>query len=143
MEQSSISERNLLIYKSLSPVLRIMLSVLTLNTGLTQIRLFNKVLWEAVPDCDGRMQKIISSLKALQPDIVCLQEVYMPVYRKQLKKQLRTLYPNIIFFPSHGNMILSKYPVACWRNNLFNRMFWLNGCTLHGFCARNHCHTYW
>ena len=101
-----------------------MLSVLTLNTGLTQIRLFNKVLWEAVPDCDGRMQKIISSLKSLQPDIVCLQEVYMPVYRKQLKKQLRTLYPNIIFFPAHGNMILSKYPVARWKNNLFNRMFW-------------------
>lgn len=111
-----------------------MLSVLTLNTGLTQLRLFNRVVWEAVPQCEKRLDKIIVSLQRLSPDIVCLQEVYLPVHRKQIRNKLRTLYPNIIFFPSHGNMILSKYPVARWKNNLFNRMFWFERLyTLMGF----------
>lgn len=111
-----------------------MLSILTLNAGLTQVRLFNWVLWEAVPNADKRLHCIIESIKTLKPDIVCLQEVYMPVHRKKLRKTLRALYPNIVFSPTHGNMILSKYPVARWRNNLFNRIFWFERLyTLMGF----------
>ena len=114
-----------------------MLSILTLNTGLFQIRFFGRPLWEPVPEADIRLHYIIQGILKLKPDIVCLQEVYQPFHRKILRRTLKTEYPHIVFSVTHGNIIFSKYPVPRWHNNFFNKSFWIERLyTLMGFV---HC----
>lgn len=99
-----------------------MLSVLTLNAGLTQVRLFNWIIWEAVQDCESRIHRIMQGITKLDPDIVCLQEVYQPAHRKLLRTL--TQYPYMVCYPSHGNVIMSKYPVHHSQRNVFTASFW-------------------
>ena len=52
-----------------------MLSILTFNTGLTEIRLFGAALYEDVPHVIARAAHLAPALRGVDADIVLLQEL--------------------------------------------------------------------
>ena len=71
-----------------------MLSVLTFNTGLTEIRLFGAALYEDVPHVIARAAHLAPALRRVDADIVLLQELVPQRVKKQLAAALRDLYPH-------------------------------------------------
>ena len=71
-----------------------MLSVLTFNTGLTEIRLFGAALYEDVPHVVPRAAHLAPALRSVDADIVLLQELVPQRVKKELAAELRDLYPH-------------------------------------------------
>ena len=94
-----------------------MLSVLTFNTGLTEIRLFGAALYEDVPHVIARAAHLAPALRRVDADIVLLQELVPQRVKKQLAAELRDLYPHRAGieedtrFYGTGLLTLSRYPI--------------------------------
>ena len=71
-----------------------MLSVLTFNTGLTEIRLFGAALYEDVPHVIARAAHLAPALRSVDADIVLLQELVPQRVKKELAAALGDLYPH-------------------------------------------------
>ena len=71
-----------------------MLRVLTLNTGLTEIRLFGAALYEDVPHVPARAAHLAEALRGVDADIVLLQELVPQRVKVRLAAELRALYPH-------------------------------------------------
>ena len=95
------------------PVLRI----LTLNTGLTRIRLFGLSLYSDVPHVDARAAHLASALRALDADIVLLQELIPGHAKRRLAAELGASHPHAAGiaedsrFYGTGLLTLSRHPV--------------------------------
>ena len=93
-----------------------MLSVLTFNTGLTEIRLFGAALYEDVPHVIARAAHLAPALRSVDADIVLLQELVPQRVKKGLAAALRDLYPHRAGitedsrFYGTGLLTLSRYP---------------------------------
>ena len=94
-----------------------MLRILTLNTGLTEIRLFGAALYEDVPHVVPRAAHLAPALRGLGADIVLLQELVPQRVKKQLAAELRDLYPHSAGidedsrFYGTGLLTLSRHPL--------------------------------
>ena len=94
-----------------------MLSVLTFNTGLTEIRLFGAALYEDVPHVIARAAHLAPALRSVDADIVLLQELVPQRVKKQLAAALRDLYPHRAGitedsrFYGTGLLTLSRHPI--------------------------------
>ena len=94
-----------------------MLSVLTFNTGLTEIRLFGAALYEDVPHVVPRAAHLAPALRRVDADIVLLQELIPQRVKKQLAAALRDLYPHRAGieedtrFYGTGLLTLSRHPI--------------------------------
>ena len=94
-----------------------MLSVLTFNTGLTEIRLFGAALYEDVPHVIARAAHLAPALRRVDADIVLLQELVPQRVKKGLAAELRDLYPHRAGieedtrFYGTGLLTLSRYPI--------------------------------
>ena len=94
-----------------------MLRILTLNTGLTEIRLFGAALYEDVPHVEARATHLAPALRAVDADIVLLQELVPQRVKVRLAAELRDLYPhgagiaeNSRFYGT-GLLTLSRHPL--------------------------------
>ena len=94
-----------------------MLRILTLNTGLTEIRLLGAALYEDVPHVAARAARLAPALRTVDADIVALQELIPAHVKKGVAAALRDLYPHIAGiqensrFYGTGLLILSRHPV--------------------------------
>ena len=95
-----------------------MLRVLTLNTGLTEIRLFGAALYEDVPHVAARAAHLAEALRGVDADIVLLQELVPQRVKLKLAAELRALYPHGAGiaedsrFYGTGLLTLSRHPMA-------------------------------
>ena len=95
-----------------------MLRVLTLNTGLTEIRLFGAALYEDVPHVVARAARLGAALRGVGADIVLLQELVPQRVKKALAAELQDLYPyragigEDSRFYGTGLLTLSRHPLA-------------------------------
>ena len=71
-----------------------MLRILTLNTGLTEIRLLGAPLYEDVPHVVARAAHLAPALRGVNADIVLLQELVPQRVKVRLAAELRDLYPH-------------------------------------------------
>ncbi len=94
-----------------------MLRVLTLNTGLTEIRLFGAALYEDVPHVVARAARLGAALRGVGADIVLLQELVPQRVKEALAAELQDLYPHRAGiaedtrFYGTGLLTLSRHPV--------------------------------
>ena len=94
-----------------------MLSVLTFNTGLTEIRLFGAALYEDVPHVIARAAHLAPALRRVDADIVLLQELVPQRVKKELAAALGDLYPHRAGitedsrFYGTGLLTLSRHPI--------------------------------
>lgn len=51
------------------------LKIMSYNAGLLRLRVFGKEVFSNPPLAEDRLPHVVSSIKALKPDIVALQEV--------------------------------------------------------------------
>ena len=95
-----------------------MLRILTLNTGLTEIRLFGAALYEDVPHVPARAAHLADALRRVDADIVLLQELVPQRVKVRLAAELRDLYPHGAGiaedsrFYGTGLLTLSRHPMA-------------------------------
>ena len=94
-----------------------MLRILTLNTGLTEIRLFGVALYEDVPHVTARAAHLAEALRGVDADIVLLQELVPQRVKVRLAAELRALYPHRAGiaedtrFYGTGLLTLSRHPM--------------------------------
>ena len=95
-----------------------MLRILTFNTGLTEIRLFGAALYEDVPHVVARAARLAPALRAVDADIVLLQELVPQRVKVRLAAELRDLYPHSAGIAEDsrlygtGLLTLSRHPMA-------------------------------
>ena len=95
-----------------------MLRILTFNTGLTEIRLFGAALYEDVPHVVARAAHLAPALRAVDADIVLLQELVPQRVKVRLAAELRDLYPHSAGiaedsrFYGTGLLTLSRHPMT-------------------------------
>ena len=95
----------------------LMLSILTFNTGLTEIRLFGAALYEDVPHVIARAAHLAPALRSVDADIVLLQELVPQRVKKELAAALGDLYPHRAGieedsrFYGTGLLTLSRHPI--------------------------------
>ena len=95
-----------------------MLRILTLNTGLTEIRLFGVALYEDVPHVVARAAHLAPALRGVDADIVLLQELVPQRVKVILAAELRDLYPQSAGiaedsrFYGTGLLTLSRHPMT-------------------------------
>ena len=95
-----------------------MLRILTLNTGLTEIRLFGVALYEDVPHVVARAAHLAPALRGVDADIVLLQELVPQRVKVRLAAELRDLYPHSAGiaedsrFYGTGLLTLSRHPMT-------------------------------
>ena len=95
-----------------------MLRVLTLNTGLTEIRLFGAALYEDVPHVIARAAHLAPALRGVDADIVLLQELVPQRVKVRLAAELRDLYRHSAGiaedsrFYGTGLLTLSRHPMT-------------------------------
>ena len=95
-----------------------MLRILTLNTGLTEIRLFGAALYEDVPHVVARAAHLAPALRGVDADIVLLQELVPQRVKVRLAAELRDLYPHGAGitedsrFYGTGLLTLSRHPMT-------------------------------
>lgn len=96
------------------------ITLLTFNAGLLRMAPFGRALLEPAPWVEARAAALPQALRALDADIVCLQEIYAARHRRALRTALADRYPHAVapargkILPS-GLMLLSKFPVAAHR----------------------------
>ena len=94
-----------------------MLRILTLNTGLTEIRLFGAALYEDVPYVPARAAQLAPALRGVGADIVLLQELVPQRVKTALASELHDLYPHSAGiaedsrFYGTGLLTLSRHPI--------------------------------
>ena len=123
-----------------------MLRLLTLNTGLTEIRLLGVALYEDVPHVGARAAHLADALRRVNADIVALQELVPARVKSRVTAELRDLYPHRAGiaedsrFYGTGLLTLSRHPIeraACTpfsRQTLEEGLFGPRGmlaCTVH------------
>ncbi len=103
-----------------------MLSILTLNTFLLDIRLFGWLpLYRRAPYVDARLNALTDALCEEGADVICLQEVFRPAHRKIITERLGRDYPHAAGtnYPGGGHgtglMIFSRHPFLSVRQHPF------------------------
>ena len=97
-----------------------MLSILTINAAIQDVRLFSRSFYRPVNHVTKRLQELAQQIKANNPDLVCLQELFHADFQNRLYSLLITTYPYAAGFAPTGFklrlgnelIILSKYPVT-------------------------------
>lgn len=94
------------------------LRVVSFNCGLLLLRALGRTLLE-VPHHHLRLTHLSPALRALEADVICLQEVFSPAHSMRLRDELREDLPYSIRHSnadfrhlSHGLLILSRHPVV-------------------------------
>ena len=94
------------------------IKIASYNTGLTRIRLFGCTLFEFAPHVEFRSKHIYSTIMAVNPDIICLQEVFSRRHLELISMSLlnthphryapRSLRPKLF---GSGLALFSKFPI--------------------------------
>jgi len=72
-----------------------MLSILTFNAALLDVRIFDHSVYCPVASVSHRLQLLSPALLSLRPDIICLQEVFHYHLQQQLCRQLASEFPHV------------------------------------------------
>lgn len=106
-----------------------MITFLTLNTFLLEIRLLGAPLYPTAPHLAARLAALPGAVRALGADVVCLQEVFRRPHRVFLAASLRDLYPHCAGL-SHpgpplgtGLLVLSRHEIEAVRVREFRAGF--------------------
>lgn len=82
-----------------------MLSILTFNAALLDVRIFNRSVYCPVAAVSNRLQRLIPALLSLRPDIICLQEIFHYHLQQQLCRQLADEFPQVTGCVSSGPVL--------------------------------------
>jgi endonuclease/exonuclease/phosphatase family metal-dependent hydrolase len=96
-----------------------MLSILTFNTAIQDIRILGQSVYRPVKYIKERLEELSKQLTKLSPDIICLQELFHPSLQQQLYGMLKSDYPYFNGFAKTGFelrlgnelLIFSKFPL--------------------------------
>ncbi|MBF8268998.1 MAG: Endo/exonuclease/phosphatase protein [Gammaproteobacteria bacterium] len=97
-----------------------MLSILTFNAALLDVRIFNHSVYCPVASAPERLQRLIPALVSLRPDIIFLQEVFHRDLQQLLIERLAAEFPYVTGCSSRrsrfrlGNelLTLSRFPLT-------------------------------
>ena len=109
-----------------------MISILTINTALQDIKILGRSVYRPVNYIDERLTELARQLLDLSPDIICVQELFHPVLQKQVYELLKLDYPYAAGFAKNrfdfrlGNelLVFSKFPIN------ENRLYRFNNATI-------------
>lgn len=94
------------------------LSLLTLNCGLLRLGLLGRALLEPAPFIKERLAALPTALRAVDADLVALQEIYRAAHKRQVMAALADRWPHAIFPGGKllkldsGLLVLSRHPIA-------------------------------
>ncbi len=106
-----------------------MISFLTLNTFLLDIRLLGAPLYPTAPYLAARLAALPGAVRALGADVVCLQEVFRKPHRAFLAASLSDLYPHSAGLRHPGAplgtglLVLSRHEIESARAREFRAGF--------------------
>ena len=104
-----------------------MFSVLTFNAGLLDVRIFGRSVHRPLPAVEARLAALAPALRAIDADLVALQEVYHRRNQRYLRQALADLYPHAAGMAAGGYrlgsdlLVLSKHPLVDARCIRFRR----------------------
>ncbi|MCK0067930.1 endonuclease/exonuclease/phosphatase family protein [Kordiimonas laminariae] len=91
--------------------------IVTFNVGLLDLRYFGVTVFKPADFVEERFVKLAPALKALDADIVALQEVYETDHITKLLADVQDVYPysfykeSAVFRLNNGLVLLSKFPL--------------------------------
>lgn len=96
-----------------------MISILTFNAALQDVRFLGQSFYRPVDFVQDRLAELTKQLKILNADIICLQEFFQTKLQEQFYASLTSLYPYVTGFAKAGFklrlgnelLILSKFPL--------------------------------
>lgn len=96
-----------------------MISILTFNTALQDVRFLGRSVYRPVDFVQERLAELTKRLKVLNADIICLQEFFHAELQNQFYASLKSIYPYAAGFAKTGFklrlsnelLILSKFPL--------------------------------
>jgi len=97
-----------------------LLSVLTINAALQDVRILSFSFYRPLDHIHERLHGLASAIKSLQPDIVCIQELFHHDLQQALYAHLADVYPHATGFGGRGIkwqldnelITLSRYPFS-------------------------------
>ena len=106
-----------------------MLSILTFNAALLDVRIFNHSIYCPVDSAPERLRRLIPALLTLRPDIIFLQEVFHRNLQQLIREQVAEELPYIAGGISRGSrfrlgnelLALSRFPLADEKLTRFQR----------------------
>ncbi len=101
-------------------------TLLTLNCGLLRIGALGRVLLEPAPYIAPRLAALPAALRAVDADIIALQEIYKSAHKRAVMKALADRWPHAAFPNGRpplkldsGLLVLSRWPIATSRFHPF------------------------
>ena len=96
------------------------LSILTYNTALLDVRIFNRSVYCPLDSVYQRAPMIARALLSLRPDIICLQEIFHHQLQTLIATQLGHEFPHLTGFTRPGLkarlgnelLTLSRFPIS-------------------------------
>jgi endonuclease/exonuclease/phosphatase family metal-dependent hydrolase len=96
-----------------------MLSILTINAALQDIRIFGCPIYRPIAFIQQRLPELASQIRRINPDIVCLQELFHHELQQQFYSLLDDMFPYACGFAQKGLkfrlanelITLSKFPI--------------------------------
>jgi endonuclease/exonuclease/phosphatase family metal-dependent hydrolase len=103
--------------------------ILTFNTALQDVSLLGLPVYRPCAFTSERLRALPAALRALDADIVCLQECPQPAMQRRLCAALADVYPHVAGLTRRGPrlrlgcdlLILSRYPLSAIRHVRFDR----------------------
>jgi endonuclease/exonuclease/phosphatase family metal-dependent hydrolase len=97
-----------------------MLSILTFNAALLDVRLFKRSVYCPVDSVAERLERLAPALLSLRPDIIILQEIFHPDLQSSLHANLAGVYPHIMGGSGSGSrfrlgnelITISRFPLT-------------------------------
>ena len=105
-----------------------MLSVLTINAAIQDVRLLSRSFYRPLGYIDERLPELASQIREINADLVFVQELFHADYQKKIYTLLQSAYPFAAGFDSAGLkfrlgnelLVFSRYPLANGKLNRFS-----------------------
>ena len=97
-----------------------MFSLLTINAAIQDVRLFSRSVFRPIRHTLERLHGLVRQIRKLDPDIICLQEMFHHDLQSRLHELLRDHYPYMAGLGSAGVkmrldnelLVIAKFPLA-------------------------------
>ena len=104
-----------------------MISLLTINAAIQDVRLFSRSVYRPIRHTRERLHGLARQISSLDPDIICVQEMFHHDLQGRLHALLRDQYPHmaglaragIKFRLDNELLIIAKFPLAGGRLSRF------------------------
>ncbi|MGH8120283.1 MAG: endonuclease/exonuclease/phosphatase family protein, partial [Gammaproteobacteria bacterium] len=104
-----------------------MFSLLTINAAIQDVRLFSRSVYRPIRHTLERLYGLIRQIRILDPDIICIQEMFHHDLQNRFHALLRDRYPYLAGLGTAGIklrldnelLVIAKYPLAAGKLTRF------------------------